>query len=99
MLPDGPLRYITQRKHMPKLSYFQTYGPCCTDNKCIWVIMNPNNTHEMLSIKDIPNLFTFLIQNNYTINTDVTKIMQKSSVKLDKLICFIEGPSSHTHPV
>ena len=76
---------------MSKLSQFQTPGSCYTDNKCIWVIMNPNNTHEMLEIIDIPNLFSFLIENGYKINTDITKIMQKSSVKIDKLICFIEG--------
>ena len=91
--PDGPLRHIIQRKNMPKLSEFQTNSPCYVDNKCTLVVMNPNNLHEMLTVTDISNLFSFLIENNYKINTDITKIMQKSSVKLNKLICFIEGPN------
>ena len=39
---------------------------------------------------DIPDLFTFLMENGYTINTQLTQMMQTSNVKMDKeIICFI----------
>ena len=44
---------------------------------------------ELLCVNDIALLFSYLNQNAYNINTDVTKIMLKSSVQIKNLICFI----------
>ena len=42
-----------------------------------------------MCIDEIPSLFTFLYENNYSINTDLTKLMTDSDVKLsDKILCL-----------
>jgi hypothetical protein len=39
---------------------------------------------------DIPELFNFLLSNNYKIDTSITKMMNSSEVKMtNKLVCFI----------
>ena len=72
-----------------KLSPFQENSPCCTQSKCIYAFINPSCKCELLCIDDIAILFNFLISNGFKINTDITKIMLKSDVRIPNLICFI----------
>ena len=77
---------------MEKLSPFQDRSPCCSENNCKYLICHPNKLNckcEFLCIKDIYLLFNYLIKNGYKINTDITKIMQKSDLKIKNFICFI----------
>jgi hypothetical protein len=88
--PAAPLKTLTKRIHPPKLSPFQQQSVCCPQPNCIYVILNPNNLHEYLCVNDIPNLFSYLVTNGYTIDTNITKMMNESEVKMDnKLLCFI----------
>jgi hypothetical protein len=44
-----------------------------------------------MCIDDLPELFEFLINNNFTIDESTTKILQKSNVRMyGNLICFIK---------
>tara|TARA_Y100001970_G_scaffold294056_2_gene446336 strand:+ start:1534 stop:1899 length:366 start_codon:yes stop_codon:yes gene_type:complete len=85
--PDGPLRKICTRIKNTPPSPFKAPSVCCTQPTCIWVVGTPNN---YMCIDELPNLFQFLIENGYTINTQITEMMERSVVKMDgNLICFI----------
>ena len=47
-------------------------------------------TNLWLTPNDIPELFSFLIFNNYNINSSITKMMNNSDVRLtnENIICF-----------
>lgn len=99
--PVGPLKSIVKRINPPKLSEFNelTYNnTCCYERKCIYAICNINDTSshynnhndEFMCVDEMSNLFEYLINHGYTIDTSITKIFQKSPVKLtNPLICLI----------
>lgn len=91
--PIGPLNNIVKRVNTPKLSDFNelTYNNgCCNERKCIYAICDIENKQDFMCVDDISNLFEFLINHDYQIDTSITKIFQKSSVKLtNPLICLI----------
>ena len=42
-----------------------------------------------MCVDDIPSLFTFLYENDYTINTELTKLITEGEIKLtDKILCL-----------
>ena len=89
---DDVLKKITRLVNVEKLSPFKDRSPCCGEETCKYIICNPNNQKcncDFLCVKDIHILFNYLITNGYSVNTDITKIMQKSDVKIKNLICFI----------
>lgn len=88
--PTGPLSTIVKLINPPKLSPFQVDSKCCPQQKCVYAITDLENKHEFMCVNDIPKLFTFLVENGYTIDTSITKMMQNSTVKMDNsLLCFI----------
>ncbi len=91
--PVGPLKSIVKRLNPPRLSEFNYYtynNECCYKQKCIYAICDINNKHDLMCVDDIPNLFAFLVNNGYKIDTSITKMLQISPVKLTQpLICLI----------
>ena len=94
--PEGPLKYFVRRIKFPPLSKFQVtsqYKPCgfalvslsqgCNPGFCNNTLMTPN---------EIPDLFSFLTEHNYVIDTSITKMMNTSEVKLtnSNILCFIK---------
>jgi len=89
--PEGPLKTITKNVRLNKLSPFETHNNICPKPSCVIGITNIHNPCEMMCIDDLPTLFEFLINNGYTIDSSVTKILQKSSMRLNgNLICMIQ---------
>ncbi len=100
--PSEPLRNLTQRIHLPKVSPFKERS-CCPSNKmsdgtsnCVWAVLDPDNTHEYLEPSNISNLFGFLLSNGYMVNSELTNIMKSCSGNsksnsngIPNLICFI----------
>jgi hypothetical protein len=44
-----------------------------------------------MEVDETPDLFAYLLENGYTINTEVTRIFQKSNIKLkDDILCYIQ---------
>jgi hypothetical protein len=85
--PEGPLRKICTRIKNTPLSPFKTPSVCCPQETCIWVIGTQFN---YMCVDELPNLFQFLVDNGYVINTQITEMMERSKVKLDgNLICYI----------
>ena len=92
MVPDGPLRNIVRRVQTPILSPFETPTDC-RNKRCALVLIGSHGCfkNNYMTEDDIPNLFSFLTSNGYTIDTSVTKMMTKSGITMNdnKLICFI----------
>ena len=87
---DPSLNSIIKLIKREKLSPFQERSNCCPLSDCINAFTYPNNKCELMCVNDISILFGYLISNGFIINTDVTKIMQDSNVKIPNLICFIQ---------
>ncbi len=91
--PTGPLKNYIKRTYAPKLSPFKEQNICCPKTRCLYIILSITNSHEYMCIDEIPDLFSYLLANGYTIDSNLTKIMQDSNVKMDNdLICFITYP-------
>jgi len=89
-LPNGPLKKLVKRMLAPKLSSFQSFNSCEERNSCILALHHPNDCYRLLTVEEQPILLTFLTNNNYIINTDITKLMMKNPVKpIDNLMFII----------
>ncbi len=90
-IPVGELTKYVKRLNMPKVSPFKQSTDCCPIKSCEYVIYKIDNSHEIMTVDDIPDLFGFLMENGYTIDTSLTKMMNKSDVKssINKLVCYI----------
>jgi len=104
-MPTGNLTRIVKRIRSPRLSYFDTYdgygrnGDCCGSGfnsfnpPCIFALFHPNHKNKLLTVDDLPELMTFLVDNGYTIDTSITKMLMKSNVKpSNDLICYVRYP-------
>ena len=101
-MPTGNLTHIVKRIRSPRLSHFDTYGgngDCCGSGSngfnppCIFAIFNPNHKNKLLTVDELPDLMTFLVNNGYTIDTSITKMLMKSNVKpSNDLICYVSYP-------
>lgn len=82
MLPKGPLAKIVRFIKFPPLSEFNR------DAKCGYALINCKN--ELMIVDEIPDLISYLVSNNYSIDTSITKMFNTSDIRFDnKLICFI----------
>ena len=86
--PPDTLKSIIKTIPREKLSPYDESHPCQT-NRCLNAFVNPNEKCELLCVDQISILFQYLLANGFIINTDITKIMQDSDVKIPNLICFI----------
>ena len=84
--PDGPLGQRVRRIQTPVLSTFQALYE---SKRCALALVGDNNC--LLEDRDIPDLFSFLLSNGYTINTSLTKMMNGSEIRFsdNKILCFI----------
>lgn len=87
---DSYLNSITKLVHREKLSPYEEIEECCSPPNCFYAFVNPCNKCELLCVDQVAILFSELINNNYSIKSDLTQIMQNSDVKIPNLICFID---------
>lgn len=78
-MPDGPLRDLVKQLKHNTLSPFQDNNNCCKTKSCILAIMNPIRKQQLLCIDDIELLFEFLVDNGYTFETSMSKIISKNN--------------------
>jgi len=79
-----------KRIHSTPLSPFQTNLSCDTTYlPCKYVFLNPG-TDRLAQLNDVPNVFQWLRQHGYLIDTALTTMMHQGDVKgNDLLLCFI----------
>jgi len=88
-LPEGNLSNYVKKVKLPKLSPFKNNTSCCSNKCCTYVLCDFDNTNKFMCVDDIPALFTFLYENDYTINTELTKLISEGEIKLtDKILCL-----------
>lgn len=98
--PSGKLNHLVKQKKITALSPFQQYSPCylsSCNSSCMYIIHDPDDINCILSVEDISKLYTFLLQNGYKIDTDLTNMttlnpfvnINTSHTIPKKLLCFI----------
>lgn len=95
-LPEGPLRKLVGKLQMPQLSPFKTQSSCGYNKDCALALYSVNECDNdcrgcIMNESNIPELFSFLMSTGYTIDTSLTKLLNKSEIKIndDKVLCFI----------
>ena len=87
-MPFGPLKDLVTQLRPTKLSPFQPFSSPFDDpfGSCKYAIIKyPGQPvtqkcyNQFLTHSDIPALLGYLATNGYTVNTDITKIIQRSN--------------------
>ena len=99
--PQGPLKTLVRRLQLPRLSPFQRDAPCNPIPKCALAIRSlfngyygggcckKNSGCDLMSPNEMPDLITFLLGNGYQLETQITNMLNQSSVKLtDRRVVF-----------
>lgn len=86
--PTKPLLDICKLLQPSRLSPFRNFSDCDPYPKCFYAILNPNDKNNYLSIDDLPILLTFLNNNGYQVNYQMTKIMQKAKTTIGETLLF-----------
>lgn len=93
-MPSGILANMVSVVSSPKLSEFQSYNSFHNHpHHCIYALMRyPTNngsnittghmkcSDAFMTADDIPSVLSFLIENGYSIQTDLTKLIYKSGI-------------------
>jgi len=94
--PRGPLLKLTRRVKLYPLSHFKSPGNCTRVQTCGLGLRslrgladfnfgnNYNNNYscsEFMTVDEVPDLFSFLLANGYTIDTRITNMMNQSSIR------------------
>lgn len=100
--PQGPLGDLVRLVKFPPLSEFKQHGPCSPLKDCGYAVMTLygcnteclKNGENLMIVDEIPNLISYLVSNNYSVDTSITKMFNQSDIRFDtntgnKLICFI----------
>ena len=88
--PDNPLNKHIIQIRPPKLSPFKEFNTECGSG-CIYGFKSLCNSRRLMTADEVPNLFSLLIESGYKIDTDITKMMNKSNVQMSNdLLCFIQ---------
>jgi hypothetical protein len=86
IMPDGPLsQCVFQAKH-PELSQFKY--PYSTT--CRYYLTRYPSTKTYMERDDIPNIFSYLDANGYTINTSLTRLYRHNNTNTKELICVVQ---------
>ena len=86
-VPEGPLKEMVRIIRTEKLSPFQ-FLPITSNNpsNCIYVLCRYRTQNQQkhsnyyMGKDDIPSIFAYLRANGYTIDTEITKMMNKTGL-------------------
>ena len=80
---DNGLNNVLKQVSRQKLSPFEGFDCCSTQTSCIMAFIDPT-TREFLTDENVDQVFSILIDNNYILEYEMTKL-----IKDPKLICLI----------
>ena len=80
---DNGLNHVLKQVSRQKLSPFEGFDCCSTQPSCIMAFIDPT-TREFLTDENVDQVFSILIDNNYVLEYEMTKL-----IKDTKLICLI----------
>ena len=93
LFPKGPLQnLVKQVKFYPLSPFKQDY--CNRETNCGLALCSLQQPNIMMTVDEVPILFSFLLANGYSIDTSITKMLNDSDIRFqtnnaNKLICFI----------
>jgi len=94
-IPSGPLASLLHRVQFHALSHFQRFDtPCSKRKKCGLALKSFSNCGHLMTVDELPDLYSFLLSNGYKIDTSLTKMTNNSNIMLTngenngQLICF-----------
>ena len=95
--PAGPLAALVVSVKFQPLSPFKQPSQCGTATVCGLGLKSLDTRcgcGDLMTVDEIPNLFSFLVTNGYKIDTSITKMMNLSDVDFQsdnsaKLITFV----------
>ena len=95
--PAGPLNSLVRRIQFPPLSEFKQPAPCSPLKTCGFALRSLNDhgcCDDLMTTDEVPNLISFLLSNNYRVDTSITKMFNTSDLRFEtnignKLICFV----------
>ena len=95
--PRGPLLKLTRRVKLYPLSEFKEPGNCTRLQSCGLGLRslsflygfggsgggynNSCSRSDLMTVDEVPDLFSFLLSNGYSIDTSITKMMNQSSIR------------------
>ena len=86
--PNGPLKSLVKKLTISNLSPFQINNNI--KYKCYYAIYDINNNNIPMNSDNYYDLYIYLLNNSYTINAELTNMIDKSTFKSSKnLLCFI----------
>lgn len=90
--PRGPLEKMMRKVIFYPLSTFKQRHE--HRKPCGIGFASMNNNCHLMTTCEIPELFSFLLSNGYTIDTSITKMLNDSDIQIGandskKMICFI----------
>ena len=89
-IPDGPLAELVTPIHVPQLSPFQQPN-FIPPHTCIYALLRYPKDQRKYSFKDsqsfmyaddMPSVFSYLVDNGYTIQENLTDLMFKSKINV-----------------
>jgi len=101
LMPQGPLSELVRFTRFPPLSEFKTPGPCSPMKDCGYALLSlggngycSKNGCDLMIVDEVPELISYLVSNNYKVDTSITKMFNGSDIRFNtnndnKLICFI----------
>jgi hypothetical protein len=94
--PEGPLNKLTRRIKFYPLSEFKEPSSCRRLQTCGLGLRslrfisdfngygkNSYGCSDLMTVDEVPDLFTFLLSKGYTIDTRITKMMNQSSIRFN----------------
>ena len=92
--PIGPLNKYIKKISMPYLSPFKNSFSNdmnnTNNNTCLYAIIDFMDNSKLMCVNNIPDLFSFLINNGYIIDYNLTKIIKNTTcASKNNLICYI----------
>lgn len=99
-MPSGPLASMVKMIHLPKVSPFFINQEQVQHNNCSHIlsrypIFSCKNTSNYMFSDDIPAVFSYLTNNGYIIDKDISKIINSSHISTGssrpnrRFICFV----------
>jgi hypothetical protein len=102
LMPQGPLADLVRFTNFPPLSEFKTPGSCSPLKQCGYALMSLGGCNmgcgkfgeDLMIVDEVPDLISYLVMNDYSVDTSITKMFNSSEIRFDtnignKLICFV----------
>ena len=87
-MPQGPIREKVVRVKMPPLSEFKEPSPCAPRQMCA-LALRALDRCGLMTIDDLPNLMSYLTENNYEYNKGITNVIRRNDTQNKETIAFI----------